>query len=591
MTRKTAKSKRLRRRPAPIIRPVSEIVQTFTAELWRGRRPSIEAALDETANDEWPGALRTLLLAEIADRRARGETPVVREYLPRFPAHIDVVRAVFPPPPAGPPTAAESPGPLPAWVRQASLPESPTILVTPPPVPLAVVLPAPAPKAPLVPPASPSARSRRRRFPYLIAAAIFAIVAASGGLAFVRRPDSDPGPPTQALPAPVGPPSVALGPAPLSSKPLARPKAPADPERDLAEWVFALGGRGEVQPDGGLRRPFGPDARLPRTPFAVTGLELPAAAAGAWATADLSRLAGRRSLNSVRLHATGSLTEADLAPLAGCPLRTLELHANPVRVSGAFCAAFSDLETLALDVAPEFGEADLVAVGGLPKLTTLNLNSPNLTIDGFKGLRNPLLKTLKFGDRVALTADHVRVLRRPDIEEFESAAGMTDDTFLEFGLLPDLKRVRLRRTALTDEGLKAVVGLGKLEEFRVDGSVITGTGLEHLAECTGLKSVDLCRSKVRNDHLGALLALPALRELRLAGNPVSDAGVNLLAQLERLELLDLGQTAITDSALGQLAKHPTLKTLIVTNTRVTTRAVVEFEAATPGCKVISERRR
>ena len=50
-------------------------------------------------------------------------------------------------------------------------------------------------------------------------------------------------------------------------------------------------------------------------------------------------------------------------------------------------------------------------------------------------------------------------------------AGMTDDTFLEFALLSEVRQIKLRQTMLTDAGLKAVVGLGKLEEFRCEGSV------------------------------------------------------------------------------------------------------------------------
>jgi hypothetical protein len=55
-------------------------------------------------------------------------------------------------------------------------------------------------------------------------------------------------------------------------------------------------------------------------------------------------------------------------------------------------------------------------------------------------------------------------------------------------------------------------------------------------------------------------------------------------------LLDLGETGVTDAALEALKGHKTLKTLIVTNTRVTGPGVRDFEAATPGCKVVSGKR-
>jgi hypothetical protein len=586
-----AKSKRLRPPPKPPIRPAAAVAEDFVTALGRGLRPSIEAALDGANRDEWPSLLRSLLVAEIGDRRARGEAPVAREYLPRFPAHTEVVRAVLPeaPPPVVPaPAEPAATTRLPAWVREVTYPESPAVVVAPPPaVPMAVLLPAPEPVAD--PPGEPipmPARSRGAGRRLGVAVGVIAVLAA--GLVLVYRPklESETANPAAAPPPPA--PAAALTPAP---KPPINLRAPVgDPERDLADWVLSLGGRGELQPDGGSRRPFSADSPPPKARFSVTGITIPPEAAGRWTPADLSRLAGRAKLAAVQLYGVGPLTEADLAPLAGRPLRLLELHGGPVRVTGAFCASFADLETLCLTNVPDFADADLLAVGRLPRLSSLTLNSPMLTSDGFRGLKNPLLKSLAFGDLVALTPDHVRMLQRPGIEAFE-ATGLTDDAFVEFALIPDLKRVRLRRTALTDAGLKAVAALGKLEELAVDGSSITGPGLEQLTERKALKILDLSGGKLSNESLTPLLGLPSLRQLRLAGNPITDEGAFLLANLERVELLDLGETGITDESLRHLAKHTTLKNLIVTNTKVTAPAVREFEAATPGCKVDFGRRR
>src|SRR5947209_17604682 len=86
------------------------IALRFVADLQAGRRPSIETALDLAPQDEWAGLLHSLLIAETNARRGRGETPVAREYLPRFPAHMEIVRAVVPE--AGPSPVAGAAGPV-----------------------------------------------------------------------------------------------------------------------------------------------------------------------------------------------------------------------------------------------------------------------------------------------------------------------------------------------------------------------------------------------------------------------------------------------------------------------------------------------
>jgi hypothetical protein len=546
-------------RPALPSTAVTGIALDFVAELQAGRRPSIEAALDQAPKDEWPCLLQSLLIAETNARRSRGETPVAREYLPRFPAHTGVVRAVVPDM-APEPGCVLSPPPLPP--RAILLPESPAILVGE-----AVAAPIPV-------------RRPKMGWERVLGFLLIGIIVTGAGIISFR-------PRQQTVGQPAGP--APQAPAPPSPPKFVPKVVPVDPERDLAEWVLSLGGRGMVLPDGGNRRPFSADSPVPKVRFSVTGFSLPPEAANKWKPEDLERLRGRRKLSTVQFHLSGPLTEANLAPLAALPLRVLEIDATPVQVSGAFLAGFADLETLALPHCPDFADADLSAIGKLTKLSFLTLNSPKLLPNGFKELTCPV-RFLALGDEVALSPNLVRVLQRLSLEGFESAAGMTDDAFVEFALFPDLKQIRLRHTKLTDAGLKAVVGLGRLEEFRCEGSAITGRGLEHLAERQGLKVLDLSAGKLTNESLGALLAVPALRELHLADNPIGDNGVTLLAQLDGIETLDLAGTAISDAGLRMLTKHATLKTLIVTDTRVTAAGVRAFETGTPGCRVEFGRR-
>lgn len=583
----------------------------FVTDLMAGRRPSIEAALDAVPPAEWPGLLHSLLIAEVNDRRSRGEYPLAREYLPRFPAHANVVRAVLPDVPVtGRLVSVSGPAPAPAAVPRPAAPVPPPVQpavtvawyaepsavppVAPAAVPLAVPISGPVPAAVVLPRAfedfapepdpAPSQARRPRKKRRLRLAAGALLLLAGGTVAYLTIPrgrtTENPQPP------PDGKGPVVVSQAPKAAPKLKLPPPSGDPERDLGEWVLALGGTGTLSLEAGGRRPFTADAPLPKGKFAITGLALPPEAAARWTAADLERLRGRPALASVQLHHPAALTDAALEPLTGLPLRVLELHGNPVEVTGASVAKFPELETLTLMSAPNFGDADLAAVGKLPKLKSFAVNTPKLTPAGFKELKNPQLRSLTFGEAVALTANHVRLMLGLPLEELESGAGMTDDAFLEFAVFPNIRRFRLRKTALTDAGLKTVVGLGKLEELVIDGSNVTGPGLDHLAERPGLKVLDLSRSKLTDEAVAKLIALPNLRELRLAGCPLSDQCVMLLAQLDALQILDLGETRVTDAALGILKKHQTLKSLILTGTKVTPAAARDFEQATPNCKVV-----
>jgi hypothetical protein len=552
------------------------IALRFLADLQAGARPSIEAALDTVPTSEWPGLLQSLLIAEVNWRRARGESPTIREYLPRFPAHTSIVRSLFPdaPPISAAGTAAQAPR-------------------TVGPVPAAIVL-QPQPDAParadqtFAIPSGFAPRQRRRTNRWLLSGGAAAIGVA-GVIVILsmrgNRPNAEPKPSIDGTaPAFVG--ARPKMPSPFDPKP-----GLTDPERELAEWVVGLGGKGTIAMEAGGRRPIGGEAPIPKARFAVAGVSLPPEAATRWKAADLKRFQGRAKLESIQLHHPTDLTDAAIGPLAGLPLRTLELRGDNVQVTGAVVAQFKDLETLALFSAPALGDNDLTAIGKLSRLSSLTLNCSKLSPLGMAELKSLPLRSLALGESLTLTAEHTRVLPAMTLEDFECHALITDDALLEFAVFPNMKRFRLRRANISDAGLKVVAGLGKLEEFQAVGSTISGAGLEHLSERKGLKVLDLVDGKLTDDSVGKLLALPALKELRLAGCPITDRSAMLLANLDQLEILDLGGTGITDTALAILKKHATLKQLIITGTKVSRAAISDFEQATPNCKVVYGRPR
>lgn len=558
-----------------------QVAMRFVGELQAGRRPSIEAALDSTPTTEWDGLLQSLLIAEVNHRRSRGESPVAREYLPRFPAHTSIVESVFATllpvgrlEPVTPPVPLLEPPPLPS--RPVALANGE---LNPPPLPPRAIL-LRAAEAILKPPDIPLVRRRGRGKRLLAASVVIVVIVAGVALASTQfgRKSGKPGqqPPIARTATSLSTPKVPS---------LFEKTPPPDAERETAEWIIGVGGRGALAMENGGRRNFGMDQPIPKAKFTVTEIVLPPESSSRWDTSDLGRLRGRDKLTSIQLYHPKALGDTVLELLTSSPLRTLELHGNAIAVTGTALGRFPELESLTIDNAPAFSDSDIAAIGKLGKLKSLTLNAPKVTSTGLGELKKTSLRSLCLGDKMELTADHVRNLQGLPLEEFESRAGMTDAAFLEFAIVQSLKRIRLQRAAISDDGLRAVLGLGMLEELQITGSSITGAGLENLSERKELKSLDLSGAKIDDEGAGKLLLIPALRELRLARCPIGNRGVVLLVQVEGVELLDLSQTNVTDAALGALRMHPTLKTLILTGTRVTPKAVADFERGTPNCKV------
>lgn len=101
--------------------------------------------------------------------------------------------------------------------------------------------------------------------------------------------------------------------------------------------------------------------------------------------------------------------------------------------------------------------------------------------------------------------------------------------------LPELVRLNLNETDLTDEDVKQLASMPKLETLRFSSPSVTDASLAHLAT-----------SKT-------------LRHLLLFDTPITDLGLAHLASLDSLESLYLTNTRVTDAGLSALLqRRPTL---------------------------------
>ena len=134
-----------------------------------------------------------------------------------------------------------------------------------------------------------------------------------------------------------------------------------------------------------------------------------------------------------------------------------------------------------------------------------------------------------------------------------------------FGLdsCADVTDVHFPRGTATDDQLRLVSGLPKLQDLYVGDSPITDAGLEHIASLKELANLSLCGTEISDAGLKSLSGLKHLRYLNLDRTKVTDAGLEALEGLEELHFLCVCRTRVTEAGLARLACLPKLGVLNV----------------------------
>jgi internalin A len=149
---------------------------------------------------------------------------------------------------------------------------------------------------------------------------------------------------------------------------------------------------------------------------------------------------------------------------------------------------------------------------------------------------------------------------------------VTDEDLSRIGALPDLRKIDLSHTKISDLGLarlrplKNVVYLKcfycsyitdggvaylkdwvNLEYLNVRGSEVTSRVFEHLAKMKNLRTLDTGFSRVNDDGFDALASLEHLEELNIGGDKMTGLALPSLRLLSSLKRLDVNGSQRTDS--------------------------------------------
>jgi hypothetical protein len=170
-----------------------------------------------------------------------------------------------------------------------------------------------------------------------------------------------------------------------------------------------------------------------------------------------------------------------------------------------------------------------------------------------------------FGDRLftriwrvrlrkfASDADLVHVGRLTHLNTLDvTGSDITDDGFENLKHLTQLRELYLVETKITDAGLENLEGLTKLQWLDLGGTKVTDAGLRHLRGLAQLRSLALYDTDITDAGLEDLKWLGQLESLNLYGVKITDAGVKHLIAIVGLRELWLGETQVSTAGLKQI---------------------------------------
>jgi Leucine-rich repeat (LRR) protein len=160
-------------------------------------------------------------------------------------------------------------------------------------------------------------------------------------------------------------------------------------------------------------------------------------------------------------------------------------------------------------------------------------------------------------------------------------ASITDPGFECFRHLRKLRELRLRQTAITDDGLANVAQFKQLETLNLSFTDIGDAGARHLNGLTKLRSLHLDGTRITDAGVENLKTLKNLEWLNLYRTTVSDSGMVHLRPLTKLKWLDLSRTRVSDAALRELTPLMYLERLLLVNTAITDAGLKDFQKARP----------
>ncbi|QDU28762.1 Leucine Rich repeats (2 copies) [Anatilimnocola aggregata] len=189
---------------------------------------------------------------------------------------------------------------------------------------------------------------------------------------------------------------------------------------------------------------------------------------------------------------------------------------------------------------------------------------------------------------------------------------VTDQDLRQLSVLRRLELVEMNRCQLPENALERLAELRALAWLDLEGSNFSCVGLRQLTARSNLQVLkiahtnfsDDCAAQVSTDsklqwlHINdtqvtsaGLLRLPVLPHcqwLSLAGNDIGNAALINLPQWPRLEILDLSRTKLTDDAIPTLSQLQSCQKIFLSGTQISSAGKARLRRALPDLNIDDE---
>src|ERR1044072_1935906 len=142
-------------------------------------------------------------------------------------------------------------------------------------------------------------------------------------------------------------------------------------------------------------------------------------------------------------------------------------------------------------------------------------------------------------------------------------------------------KIDLHGSAVTDEELEALAGLGGLRHLDLRLTKVGDKGVAHLKRLNGLRFLNLFRTQLGDRGLKQLKELTALETLLIGGTKVTDEGLVHLKSHPRLKKLSLFDTQVSDAGVARLTFLTELETLLIGKSKVTEEGAKALQKVMP----------